>query len=726
MMSLSGLPVRLLIAILVMVFLMEAAIMLILPLTSIPRSYEWFLDAGILSVVLSVGLYFVLTRHISQVLRRLEDSERLHRAMFMSSKDAIMTLDPPSWKFTSGNPACIEMFRTRDEADFISHPPWELSPERQPDGRPSMDKARDMIETAVREGNHFFEWTHKRTTGEEFPATVLLTRMEVSGKVFLEATVRDIAKWKRSQAALARAANEWQQTFDAIDAYVAIIDSDYRVVQTNRAMQEALQGQDAIGAHCYTVIHGTEQRPVDCVSCRTFETGEAVRVEVQEPHLGDRWFDIAAFPIKRPDETVTHIVHVMRDITERKLTEMALRDSEQRFRSLFDGAAEGIMVADAETRTILYANPAICGLLGYSEKELTGMDIWHLHPKDTHPAVLATFEAHVRGELQLAPDMPCRRKDATIIYMDISTAPIEIKGRDCLAGFFTDVTERRHAESIRRTLEAQVRQSQKMAAIGALASGAGHEVNNPINGIMNYAQLIEDGLESDHPLTEFARQISLEADRIASITRGLLVFASKDGAIRAPADIGDLMESALASRRDTLTRDQVAIEIDVPDGLPAIMCDCGQIRQVLESLVDNAHDALNEKYEGYHENKKIIISAREMEVSLVGGHRSLGGEETNGKSPMTDDALSEDDSDQVARAIRITIEDHGPGIPADLRERVFEPFLTTKDKAVSAGSIGKGMGLFVSYAVAQEHGGMLSTESELGEWARFHLDLPVE
>ena len=99
----------------------------------------------------------------------LRESEVRHRTLFESSSDAVMTLAPPSWKFTSCNPATMKMFNVKDKAEFTSLGPWQLSPEMQPDGRPSAEKAKEMIETAMREGSHFFEWTHKRLNGEDFP-----------------------------------------------------------------------------------------------------------------------------------------------------------------------------------------------------------------------------------------------------------------------------------------------------------------------------------------------------------------------------------------------------------------------------------------------------------------------------------------------------------------------------------------------------------------------------
>ena len=129
----------------------------------------------------------------------LRESEARQRLLFDGSRDAMMTLAPPSWKFTSGNPAALELFGARDAAEFSALGPWDVSPERQADGRPSADKAREALETALREGSLFFEWTHRRLGGADFPSTVLITRMEMAGEAFLQATVRDITVQKRAE-----------------------------------------------------------------------------------------------------------------------------------------------------------------------------------------------------------------------------------------------------------------------------------------------------------------------------------------------------------------------------------------------------------------------------------------------------------------------------------------------------------------------------------------------
>ena len=381
-----------------------------------------------------LGIYRDITvrKRAEEVLRV---SEEKYRLLYESSRDAIMILEPPLWKFTSGNPAAIEMFRARDEADFTSHASWEYWPERQPDGSPSQEKARAMIETAIKLGSHFFEWTHRRLDGKDFPATVTLTRMRLKNADLLQATVRDITK--------------------------------------------------------------------------------------------------------------------------------------------------------------------------------------------------------------------------------------------------------------ERNMEAQLRQSQKLEAIGTLAGGVAHEINNPIMGIMNYAQLIIDRLGPDSPVAEYATEIGKETERVATIVKNLLSFARQDKATHSPACLCDIVEGTLSLIRAVMRHDQVTLEVDVPADLPQIKCRSQQIRQVIMNLLTNARDALNQRYPGHDENKKVLITARRIERDGC---------------PW----------------IRTTVEDHGLGIPEALRERIFEPFFTTKPR-----DKGTGLGLSISHGIVKDHGGELSLESTVGEFTRFHLDLPL-
>ncbi len=145
----------------------------------------------------------------------LKEKEERYRVLYKISADAIMTLEPPKWEFTAGNPAAIKMFRCKDEKDFTARAPYELSPQKQPDGQPSMSKALKMINTAMEKGSNFFEWTHRKANGEDFPATVLLSRIEIKGKKFLQATVRDISLQKQAEEELKKSEKTFEDLYEA-------------------------------------------------------------------------------------------------------------------------------------------------------------------------------------------------------------------------------------------------------------------------------------------------------------------------------------------------------------------------------------------------------------------------------------------------------------------------------------------------------------------------------
>jgi diguanylate cyclase (GGDEF)-like protein len=251
--------------------------------------------------------------------------------------------------------------------------------------------------------------------------------------------------------------------------------------------------------------------------------------------------------------------------------------------------------------------------------------------------------------------------------------------------------------------DVQMRQQQKLESIGTLAGGVAHEINNPINGIMNYAQLIRDTLAGkDEAADEFAGEIIHEAGRVATIVRNLLAFARKDGQEdRATTSVREIVRATLTLINTVMGHDQIMLDVDIPDDLPSVRCSSQQIQQVLTNLLTNARDALNEKYDGHHQDKRISIRACRVEREPLSA----------GEAHVPDGTSS---------AVRVTVEDHGPGIPPHVQERMFEPFYTTKPEGV-----GTGLGLSISQGIVRDHGGTLVVETEPGNWTRFSFDLPL-
>jgi len=153
------------------------------------------------------------------------------------------------------------------------------------------------------------------------------------------------------------------------------------------------------------------------------------------------------------EEKEDYIIAIARDITERKQAEEALRKSEARYKALFTGAPDGMLVADLQTKQFRYANPAICRMFGYTEEEFLRIGVADIHPKEYLDHVLAEFETQSRGEKLLSPDLPCLRKDGTLFYANISGIAMVLDGRKCNVGFFTDVTERKQMEEKLRASE---------------------------------------------------------------------------------------------------------------------------------------------------------------------------------------------------------------------------------------------------------------------------------
>ncbi|MBU0497603.1 MAG: PAS domain S-box protein [Candidatus Thermoplasmatota archaeon] len=173
--------------------------------------------------------------------------------------------------------------------------------------------------------------------------------------------------------------------------------------------------------------------------------------KIKELEIKGRNFSVNSFVVKKAEEEEEEeerIGILLQDITERKKTEEALKESEEKYKALYRTSADGILIADIETKRFRYANPALCKMLGYSEDELKEMGLNDIHPKDSLEQVISEFEIQAKGEKTLAEDIPCLRKDGMIIYADINTTVTLIDGKKCNVGFFRDITERKKAEQL--------------------------------------------------------------------------------------------------------------------------------------------------------------------------------------------------------------------------------------------------------------------------------------
>ena len=231
---------------------------------------------------------------------------------------------------------------------------------------------------------------------------------------------------------------------------IALIDTNYKIIMTNAGHGYLLRKPQSklIGKYCFREFEKRDAVCSHCPGTRAMATGcpaevETVGVRDDGSRLPVR---IHAFPVYEADGMVKGFIEVVEDISERKQAEEALKESQERYKALFEGTAEGILVTDIETKRFKYANPAICRMLGYTEEELKRLGVPDIHPKEELQHVISEFEAQVRGEKSLAVAIPCLRKDGTVIYADINSANVLIDGVECNVGLFTDITKRKHTE----------------------------------------------------------------------------------------------------------------------------------------------------------------------------------------------------------------------------------------------------------------------------------------
>ena len=336
----------------------------------------------------------ILARQRSEIATG--ESEQRHRALFECSRDALMTLAPPGWKFTSGNPAALKMFGLKDVADLVALPPWEISPETQPDGRRSDDKAREMIATAMREGSHFFEWTHKRVSGEEFPSTVLLTRVELGGQVLLQATVRDITEQKRAEEAVrTKTALLEAQSETSIDGILAVDNQGKSILFNTRfgvmwnIPREVLdtRDDDRILHH----VLGQVSDPDEFLAkVRRLYAHRDERSRDEIPLEDGRTLDRYSSPLVDAGGSYFGRIWFFRDITARKQVEEELRQAKQVAEAA--SVAKGAFLANMshEIRTPMAA------ILGFAEIVENSIGCCDVCPKHQHCATLARHQENIQ------------------------------------------------------------------------------------------------------------------------------------------------------------------------------------------------------------------------------------------------------------------------------------------------------------------------------------------
>lgn len=398
---------------------------------------------------------------------------------------------------------------------------------------------------------------------------------------------------------------------------------------------------------------------------------------------------------------VVYAFNAMVDSLNRQAKEVtnligALSESEQRYRILFESAVEGILVTEIKTKKFKYANPALCEILGYTEKEFEQMTLFDIYPKDKLESALSQLETMAKGGKILTSDVAYCRKDGTIIYADIKGTKILVDQTECILIHFTDITSRKLAEDENRKLQLRLQRAEKMEALGVLAGGVAHDLNNVLCGLVSYPEFLLLDLPEGSPLRNPILTIESSGKKAAAIVQDLLTLARRGVAVTEVTNLNDVISEYLGSLEfEKLKKFHPNTEIDVNlnEDLFNITGSPVHLSKTVMNLVSNAAEA---SPDGGH----IIISTKNQYVDqIISGYEDVM------------------EGDYVV----LTVADQGIGISAEDKEKIFEPFYSKK----VMGRSGTGLGMAVVWGSVKDHKGYINVVSEVGKGTKFILYFPV-
>jgi PAS domain S-box-containing protein len=378
-----------------------------------------------------------------------------------------------------------------------------------------------------------------------------------------------------------------------------------------------------------------------------------------------------------------HALCIIRDVTELRQAEKALRCSEEHYRLLFDANPQPMWVFDRQTFAFLAVNQATIDHYGWSREEFLAMTAVDIRPPEEVQALL-----ELMGRLADAPMRPGvfrhRKKDGTLIDVETMGNPLEFYGRPAVMVLANDVTERRR-------LEEQFRQAQRMEAVGQLAGGVAHDFNNLLTVITGYCELLFQSLADRSPERRRVHEIHRAAARAASLTRQLLTFSRKQALEPRVLDLDEVVQG-MVPMLSRLLGEHVCLVTPRAPLLGRIKADPGQIEQVVMNLAINARDAMPD-------GGTLTIALADVELDAA--------------PRGVDVAL------RSGPHVTLAVSDNGCGMDAATRVRIFEPFFTTKEVGK-----GTGLGLATVYGIVQQSDGAIQVESEPGRGSTFRIFLP--
>jgi len=639
----------------------------------------------------ALGLLLVSRSKSKLAHELLANSEALYRNLFMNHAAVKLVIDPDTGDIVEANRAAEEFYgwsiaeleRMRiQDINTLSH--GEVKAE--------MERARSL-------NRIYFQFRHRRADGSVRDVGVFSSRIEMKGKEMLHSIVHDVTERREAEEARRRS-EEFQRAMIATSPVALYsIDPHGNVITWNESAERIFgwKAEEVIGSPL-PFVPDEKQNEFDDLRKRVLSGETFSKLEILRQRKTGELFDcsLSTAPIHDDHGKVIGIMGALEDITYRKQVENNLIESEKRYRALFENMTAGFVlfevVQDDEGNpadlTIIAANKGFEITAGLMASEVTGKLLTKVLPGIENDAA-DWIENYGMIALNGNSRQFEQRSELLGHYYFINAYQ---SGPKQCAVTFTDITDRKKAEAERKKLKEQLAQAQKMEAVGRLAGGIAHDLNNLLSPILGYGEMLAKDISEKDSNKESAEEIVSAGYRARDLIRQLLAFSRNQPLEFMFLNMNKIIQDFKKLLQRTV-RENIQIQLELTDDLPAVKGDAGQIEQIIMNLVVNAQDAMPD-------GGKLKIE--NMVVDL-------------------DEAYPEESQEFApGRYVMLAVSDTGRGMDKEKLERVFEPFYTTKKKGK-----GTGLGLSTVYGIVKQHGGNVWVYSEPGQGTTFKCYFPA-
>ena len=658
------------------------------------KAWLWWVLAGLAAAASILLFVMVLTRRevrkaTAELRREIADRERIqaalksseerYRALFQQSREGFFLIDA-NRKIRDVNARTAEL-AGHSVDDLIGRDCVEdFYPERRLE-----ERGKETFQQILDQGESRFESQIVRGDGTVIPVEVSSSIVEIEGETMILGTVRDISARRRAESALRESHAQMQAILDGSPDIISLLDTDLTIRWANRAAQDICGSP--IGLSCYKAYSSGDEPcelcPVpEAISSGRIET-EVTRRSTSEDEEPEFWEDTAV-PVSDEQGNISGVILISRNVTEQLKARERLRASEEKYRSVVEGSRDAIIIH--RKGNIIFANVTSFAATGYSPEDLLGRNVLEFVVPEQREMVRERMKARVSDQdVPSTYEITLITRDRGLLPVEMSASIIQYEGKPAYMIFLRDISER-------ITLENQLRQAQKMEAVGQLAGGVAHDFNNLLQVISGYTEMASKMLPSEHPAMAKLREVSSAGERAASLVKQLLAFSRNRMMDPELVSVDEMVRAHLKLLRRVIS-ENIELVLNGHENLPAVRVDRGMLEQVTMNLFLNARDAMPN-------GGSISVTLKEVE---------LDNEFCSGY-PWT----------RPGTYVRIGVADSGYGMEPEVLERVFEPFFSTKEQ----GS-GTGLGLSTVYGIVKQHGGIIKASSRPGQGSIFDVFLPA-